>query len=261
MEGIVVGKFIDMTGWVMSEHGVPDSRLTVIERAEDGVNSDGYPIIRWLCECGCGEHKRIIANSDKVRSGHTKSCGCLKNEKIIKQGHANKKFNKYDLSGEWGIGFTNKGKAFYFDLEDYDKIKDYCWNIDKNGYVTTDIHKPDKRSIKMHRLVMDVKDSSLHVDHINHQANDNRKNNLRICTSSENNWNVEKRIDNKSGCPGVSWHKRDLCWEVHIQVHTKSIYLGRFDNYDDAVTARKQAEEKYFGEYSFDNSQEVATYV
>ena len=48
---------------------------------------------------------------------------------------------------------------------------------------------------------------------------------------------------------------------VPVQVHTKSMYLGRFDNYDDAVIARKQAEEKYFGEYSFDSSREVATYV
>ena len=256
-----MGKFIDMTGWVMAEHGVPDSRLTVIGRAEDGVNSNGYPSVRWLCECNCEAHTRIITGAYQIRSGHTKSCGCLKNEKIIKQGHANKKYNKYDLTGEYGIGFTNKGEPFYFDLEDYDKIKDYCWSSEEHGYISTDTHKSNCRRIKMHRLIMNATLFSQQVDHINHQTNDNRKSNLRVCTSSENNWNVEKRIDNKSGCPGVCWHKRDLCWEVHIQVYKQNIYIGRFDNYDDAVAARRRAEEKYFGEYSFNNSKEMSTYV
>ena len=44
--------------------------------------------------------------------------------------------NVYDLSGEYGIGYTLKGEEFYFDLEDYDKIKDYCWHINKK-YVCT----------------------------------------------------------------------------------------------------------------------------
>ena len=256
-----MGKFIDMTGWKMWEHGVPDSRLTVIKRAEDGTNANGYPLVRWLCECSCENHTQLIVGSYHLRSGHTKSCGCIKKEKIIQQGHLNKKYNSYDLSGEYGIGYTNKGEPFYFDLEDFDKIKDYCWHSEEKGYVVTDTHAESRRVIKMHRLIIGANLFSQHVDHINHQTNDNRKCNLRICTSSENNWNVEKRIDNKSGCPGVCWHARDLCWEVHIQVHKKPIYIGRFNNYDDAVAARKQAEEKYFGNYSFDNSQEVSTYV
>lgn len=35
------------------------------------------------------------------------------------------------------------------------------------------------------------------------------------------------------------------------------MYLGRFENFDDAVNARKEAENKYFGEYSYDNSQKL----
>lgn len=256
-----MGKFIDMTGWVMAEHGVPDSRLTVIQRADDGTNSNGYPIVRWLCECSCDNHTQVIVDSYNLRSGHTKSCGCVKKEKIRKQGYLNKKYNNYDITNEYGIGLTSMGDSFYFDIEDFDKIKEYCWHLDKRGYVVTDTHRTGERNIKMHRLVMGVDLSSQHIDHINHQTNDNRKCNLRICTASENNWNVEKRIDNKSGYPGVCWHTRDLCWEVHIQVHKKSLYIGRFDNYNDAVVARKHAEEKYFGNYSFDNSMEVSTYV
>lgn len=255
-----MGKFIDMTGWVMSEHGVPNSRLTVIERAEDGINSRGYPLIRWLCECNCEKHTQIIVGSSHLRSGHTQSCGCLKNEKIAKQGYLNKKYNTYDLSGDYGVGYTLKGEKFYFDLEDYNLIKDHCWHMEPLGYLASDTHG-DEGVIKMHRLVMGVDNSNIHIDHVNHITFDNRKINLRPCGAAENNWNVGKRIDNKSGYPGVCWHKRDSCWEAYIQVHKKPLYLGRFDSLEEAIRARKDAEEKYFKNFSYRKSQEVSTYV
>ena len=40
-----------------------------------------------------------------------------------------KKYNTYDLSGEYGIGYSNSGKEFYFDLDDYDLIKEIYYNM------------------------------------------------------------------------------------------------------------------------------------
>ena len=60
---------------------------------------------------------------------------------------------------------------------------------------------------------------------------------------------------NKSGCTGVTWHKRDSIWEVHISIGNKQIYLGRSNDLSKAIKMRKEAEEKYFGDYSYDNSQ------
>lgn len=54
-----MGKFIDMTGWRMSEHGVLNSRLTVIERAEDTFSPKGSRITNWKCKCDCGKIKVI----------------------------------------------------------------------------------------------------------------------------------------------------------------------------------------------------------
>ena len=56
----------------------------------------------------------------------------LKNEKFIER---SRKYNTYDLSGDYGIGYTEEGNEFSFDLEDYDKIKNYYWNIDNKGYI------------------------------------------------------------------------------------------------------------------------------
>ena len=176
------------------------------------------------------------------------SCGCLRAENVSK---ASKKYNTYDLSGEYGIGYTSKGKEFYFDLEDYDKIKDYCWHIDSNGYVLS--HDEHNNQIRLHRIILEV-NADMVVDHINHITIDNRKNNLRIVKQSNNCMNHCLSKNNTSGVSGVTWNKYHNKWDVRIKFGRKSIFIGYYNNFNDAVYARKQAEEKYFGEYSYDNS-------
>lgn len=220
-------------------------RLTVIKQAEDHVRKNGRIESQWLCKCDCGNI--IPVRTHSLTSGHTKSCGCLQKE-IAKT--TKKKYNTYDLTGEYGIGYTSKGEEFYFDLEDYDKIKDYCWCVDKYGYVRGNVYKT---KIKLHRLITDCHKDMV-VDHINHNKLDNRKNNLRICDQHRNNMNRSLLPSNTSGVTGVTFDKSKNKWSAQIGYKGKNIYLGRFDFFEDAVKARKEAEEKYFGEYSYDNS-------
>lgn len=88
--------------------------------------------------------------------------------------------NKFNLTGEYGIVYTSKGKEFYFDLDDYDKIKDRCWYINSHNFV---VNKTSKEFVMLHRLVMAAKNGE-YVDHINHSRIDNRKRNLRIVTNA-----------------------------------------------------------------------------
>jgi hypothetical protein len=95
-------KIIDMTGWVMAEHGQPESRLTVLRRAEDHITKGGNRQIQWLCECSCynekGEHPKIIVRGNALRNGNTKSCGCIHKEQLIQRNLENssvKVGNKY----------------------------------------------------------------------------------------------------------------------------------------------------------------------
>ena len=75
-----MGKFIDITGWVMKEHGVPDSRLTVVERAEDYISPSGKHETRWRCICECGNE--VVVTRSRIKGNNaTKSCGCLQKEK------------------------------------------------------------------------------------------------------------------------------------------------------------------------------------
>ena len=70
----------DMTGWNMWEHGVPESRLTVIKQVEDYVSPSGHHYNRWLCQCSCKEKNMLLVQGRSLKSGNTRSCGCLEKE-------------------------------------------------------------------------------------------------------------------------------------------------------------------------------------
>lgn len=89
------------------------------------------------------------------------------------------------------------------------------------------------------------------IDHINGDTLDNRRSNLRECTNTENCRNRADNYNNKSGYKGVFWytHCKTPKWVANITVDRKKIHLGYFENIEDAIEARRKAEEKYFGEY------------
>lgn len=246
-----MSRLIDLTGQKFG-------RLTVIKRAPNKILPGGQQKTQWECKCDCGNITIVLGYL--LKNGETKSCGCLNSELTSKRNKENKKYNQYDLTGTYGIGYTRKGEPFYFDLEDYDKIKNYCWRINKNGYVTSKYDDNGKqKGIKLHRLIMGCTDKNVLVDHIHGEKSrhDNRKSNLRLCNDLLNSFNRKRRTDNTSGVTGVYWDKEQNKWDARIAYKHKTIRLGRFKKFDDAVKARKAAEEKYFGEWSYDNSQNV----
>ena len=214
----------------------------------------------WLCKCECGNEK--ILRGTELRTGKINSCGCLHKEICKKLGESTKgicvKHNKYDLeSFDYGVGYTSNGDPFYFDKEDYDLIKDTDWHFGgrlENRRYLRGLYKG--KDICMHRLIMGVLDNSnVVVDHIKaNSQNDNRKENLRITTQARNcrNRNISK--NNTSGRTGVSFNKKNNKYAAYIMVGGKQKWLGNYVNFDDAVNARMLAEEKYYREYSFNNS-------
>lgn len=223
---------------------------------EKYYDSSGRGKYQYLCECQCDNKTRKIIIGPNLTSGKTRSCGCLKGKLISES-----KFitNKYDLSGDYGKGYTEKGEEFWFDLEDYDLISEYCWHTDSVGYLVAGIKNNQNKytTIKLHRLIMGVKDPVLQVDHIGHNLFDNRKKNLRVVSNQENARNKRILSSNTSGATGVYLDKKCNVWVAQIKTNEKVIVLGRYSDFDAAVSVRKEAEEKYFGEYSYDNSIEM----
>ena len=222
-------------------------RLTILKEVEPHVYPSGKTRRKFLVRCSCGsEPFEVLLNS--LRIGETTSCGCYVKEKAKETGRANKKYNKYDLTGEYGIGYTTKGEEFLFDLEDYEKIKDYSWSINNRGYVMARVIST-KKNVKMHRFLMNCPEDKV-VDHISHDTTDNRKSNLRICSQAENCKNLSLAKNNKSGVTGVGWCKASNKWYTQIYVNGKLIHLGYFASKEDAIKARLQAEKEYFGDYA-----------
>lgn len=246
-------------------------RLLVLYQTEDYIDKNNKKYAMWHCLCNCGKEVDILQKS--LKSGKTKSCGCLKkeiNSKRIKKYNKKykKKYNKYDLSGEYGIGYTSKGEEFYFDLEDYDKIKNYSWSIRHSANkhsdgtvdrdilkVLTNIYNDDgsKKTLLLHQLILKTDDNHV-VDHIDGNGLDNRKSNLRIATMSQNAMNRKLAYNNTSNVTGVDYVKYSGKWRARLRVNGITHCLGYYINKEDAVKARKDAEEKYFSEFSYDNS-------
>ena len=149
-----------------------------------------------------------------------------------------------------------QGQVALIDDEDYELVSQYKWYAQWNPdtqsfYAVTKIRKPDgtRDMLRMHRLVMNAKKGE-YVDHINHDTIDNQKENLRLCSCSENLYNQGKRSNNTSGCKGVSWHKRNKKWQALIRVSGKRIHLGLFATKEEAYTAYCNAALELHGEFS-----------
>lgn len=161
----------------------------------------------------------------------------------------NKKYCKYDLSGEYGIGYTtNTNEPFLFDKEMYNIIKEYAWRLSPIGYIVAYDPKT-KTVIYLHHLVLpNNNNNNFERDHINRDKKDNRKCNLRLISHKNNIRNGSKRHTNQNGIIGVFWREDRLCWMAYIDYDYKREYLGHYKNKKDAVITRLKAEKEIFGE-------------
>lgn len=134
---------------------------------------------------------------------------------------------------------------------DFDSLNQWKWyaaNI-RNGHFYA-AHDRGKQGIMfMHRLIMSAQ-NGVQVDHKNRDTLDNRRSNLRLCTSAQNNANAGRRIDNKSGYKGVCWHPRDRNWKAQAQIDNTHYHLGYFDNILDAARAYNHFAIEHHGQFA-----------
>ncbi len=136
----------------------------------------------------------------------------------------------------------------------YAETKQGVW---KTQYARRSISNGDnvKRKEFMHRAVMrrvmgrDLLSSEF-IDHINGDGLDNRRENLRLASHTENNQNRRINRNNTSGYKGVYWNKNEGKWRARIMAHGKRHVLGQFVSIIDAAKAYNDAALKYYGEFA-----------
>lgn len=205
-------------------------RLVVIGFAGVRLNAQGKPRGYWRCRCDCGNLCEALSSTLQI--GKKKSCGC-----------ANAVPNKYYSLGDISICLMENRKGqqgyFWFDTALLELAQTYVWNQDKDGYAfsCSTWHEP----LKFHRLVLGLqKGDRKIVDHINGDVHDNRKCNLRLCTSSQNSQN-RKRVR--------GWYKKDNKFYSTICLNGQVISLGAFATAEEAAAAYHGAARLLFGDF------------
>lgn len=150
------------------------------------------------------------------------------------------------LSGAKGIGLY-----VLVDELDYCYLFKHKWFLHSGGYaVRNDGQGKNRKVVFMHREVSKARAGQL-IDHVNGNRLDNRRLNLRTCTSTENTRHRTRlAANNNSGFNGVYWSSSNKRWTAQITIGRKTYYLGVFKNKADAIAVRRRASSSNFGKFS-----------
>lgn len=198
----------------MSEIGKRYGRLTVIEKLDkkDFTNSV------YLCKCDCGNMKEV--NINKLHTDHTKSCGCLKHK--IR-----------DLTG------MQFGRLVFDSFKGREDNKT-LWNCTCNCGNKCVVSSRDlllgftvscgckNKENQSNFMITDLVDGT------------------RLC---QINGKRKVNKNNASGVTGVHFDKERGMWVAQITFQRQCHNLGRFKTMEEAINARKAAEEEFFGKY------------
>lgn len=149
------------------------------------------------------------------------------------------------------------GCEVLIDEEDLEIVAPYRWEVkaSRSGkgsiYVyARDFLRPDGRHrVAMHRLLLNPPTSSV-VDHINRNGLDNRRQNLRIATRTQNQANRRLPSVNTSGYRGIYFSKRKNRWIARVSIGHKHNYLGSFHSPAEAAMAYDVAARHLYGEFA-----------
>lgn len=156
----------------------------------------------------------------------------------------------------------SNGDSVKIDDEDYNIVIGYKWHLKtsgKNKYAYRNIEidlgngKIKKTTQKIHRLILNLNDPKIMVDHINHDGLDNRRFNLRLVSASQNHMNRKKLEGTASKYKGVSYDKRRNTWYAYIKINGKAKRIGTFIKEIDAAKAYNKKAKDMFGEYALLN--------
>jgi hypothetical protein len=146
-----------------------------------------------------------------------------------------------------------RGRVALVDAADFEMLSHWNWHVSVGGYAVTTIWGHDRRrqDIFMHRFLMLPEPEQI-VHHVNGLGADNRRNNLRVCSASQN-MQVRGKYRGASVYKGVHWAVDRNRWRVCISLSGRNISVGTFRDEIDAALAYDRSAIEHFGRFATTN--------
>jgi len=155
---------------------------------------------------------------------------------------------------KFSIILTNKGKEILVDSEDFDWLNRYKWHLNEKGYAVCGIYDPVTQKTKkyrMNRMIMGF--PKKFVDHKDRDKLNNRRNNLRLASRTQNGFNSKMFSTSTTGLKWICWDKSRNQYHVSTKINQRKINVGRFDTLEQAKQAVREKIlpllEEYVGQY------------
>ena len=191
--------------------------LTVLSRA----GNDRHGKALWLCRCDCGAEKNILGAN--LLRGHSKSCGCTRQN---------------DLTGK------RIGRLTVLERTDQTsprgKRRTYLWKCICDCGET--VYRPTDKLTSGDLCMCESCAARYATEHM-------RENAGYVDGTQISRIRSDKLIStNSSGVRGVYYDRRTHKWRARLKFKGKLMNFGSYSNFEDAVKARRQAEDEYYGE-------------
>ena len=158
------------------------------------------------------------------------------------------------IEGDVAYVTLTKGYTAVIDAADVHLVEGRNWSASVDPHavyaVWTALARKGQSTVRMHRVITNASQDE-QVDHRDHDGLNNRRSNLRLVTSSQNQHNSRMPNSNTSGYKGVSWDAQSAKWKAQICLQGKRFFLGRFDTAEEAHVAYCRASESLHGEYGY----------
>jgi hypothetical protein len=143
-----------------------------------------------------------------------------------------------------------KGHFALIDDEDCERVSQYKWSFDNNGYAVRKAGgRKNPKKIMLHRFIMDAP-AGFDVDHIDGDPLNNTRANLRVCNRSQNNANRISLPGSTSQYKGVSWNSKRQYWQVYQTAYGIRRWWGHFESELDAAMVYDDAAYEAFGDFA-----------
>lgn len=148
------------------------------------------------------------------------------------------------------ISLRNSTLVALVDDGDYERVARYRWRAHCHHGNWYAVRSLGRLTIRMHRFILELNNPKVQVDHKNGDGLDNTRENIRIATVAQNQYNQKRRKDNPSGYKGVNRQQRSDKWRARIKVSGRMVQLGVFVTPEEAARAYDQRASELWGDYA-----------